>query len=136
MTSRRILSVATAIALAASSLAASQNKPADLSGTWTGTFTSMTPAGTPDEDPAHLVLVQKGEVLTGTGGPAPERQMTISNGKVTTVKDVTTAAFEITEGDVPIKFDVKLVDGRLKGKAVANVNGQTREATLDVGRAK
>ncbi len=136
MTLRTILSVATVAVVAASSLAASQTKPVDLSGTWTGTFTSITTTGEPDEDPAYLVLVQKGDVLTGTGGPAPGEQMPIRNGKVTTVKDVTTAVFEITEHDTLIKFDVKLVGGRLKGQAQADVDGRKREAALDVGRAK
>jgi hypothetical protein len=45
--------------------------------------------------------------------------------------------FQITEGDAAISFDLKLVEGRLKGKASATLpNGQKREAVLDVGRAK
>ena len=44
---------------------------------------------------------------------------------------------EVTEPNgMLIKFDVKLVDGRLKGSAVASRDGQTRNAVLDVGRAK
>jgi hypothetical protein len=126
-----------AVLILGSTLIASQtSKAPDLTGTWTGTFTTTTPNG-PDEDPAHLVLKQNGVELTGTGGPGPDRQMPISNGKVTTVKGVTSASFEVTEPNgMLIKFDVKLVDGRLKGSAVASRDGQTRNAVLDVGRAK
>ena len=137
MTLRHLLAVSAAALLAAANLSAFQAKPLDLTGTWTGTFTSRTSTGEPDEDPAHLQLTQKGGELTGTGGPSPARQMPIMNGKVTTVKDVTSLTFQITEGDAPISFDLKLVEGRIKGKATATMpDGSTREAVLDVGRAK
>ena len=35
-----------------------------------------------------------------------------------------------------MRFDLKVVDGRLKGKATAESNGDKREAAVDVGRAK
>ena len=35
-----------------------------------------------------------------------------------------------------MKFDLKIVDGRLKGKVIGEMNGEKREAALDVGRAK
>ena len=63
--------------------------------------------------------------------------MPIANGKVTTVKDVTTVTFDVTEpSGAAIHFDLKLVDGRLKGNCTAEMNGQKRNAVLDVGRAK
>ena len=122
--------------LAASSVVALQTRAPDLTGTWTGTFTSTTSTGAPDEDPAHMMLKQNGTELTGTAGPRPDRQMPLVNGKVATLKGVTTATFEIAEGDAPIRFELKLVDGRLKGTAVADVKGQARKATVDVGRQK
>jgi hypothetical protein len=133
----RNLVLAVSFVAAASAALASQTKAPDLTGTWTGTFTSTTSTGEPDEDPAHLVLKQTGSELTGTGGPSPERQMPITNGKVTTAKGVTGVTFEVTEGgSVTIKFDLKLVDGRLKGNAVAEMEGRQRTAVLDVGRSK
>jgi hypothetical protein len=125
-----------AISLAASPVFAVPQEAPNLTGTWTGTFTTTTDSGDPDEDPAHLVLKQTGAELTGTGGPRPERQMPIANGKVATVKGVTTATFEVDEGRSTIRFELKLVDGRLKGSAVADVDGQKRTAVVDVGRAK
>ena len=84
-----------------------------------------------------MVLKQNGAELTGTTGPRPDRQhMTIANGKVATVKGVTTAAFDSTDGEGKLHFDLKLTDGRLKGSAKTDINGQTREAVVDVGRAK
>ena len=137
MTLRRLLILPAVVVVTAVGLSAFQTKPVDLTGSWTGTFTSTTSTGEPDEDPALLQLTQKGAELTGTGGPSPEQQMPLVNGKVTTVKDVTSVTFQITEGDAAISFDLKLVEGRLKGKASATLpNGQKREAVLDVGRAK
>jgi hypothetical protein len=137
MTLRQLLIFPAVALVTAVGLSAFQTKPVDLTGAWTGTFTSTTPTGEPDEDPAHLQLTQKGAELTGTGGPSLERQMPLMNGKVATVKDVTSVTFQIAEGDAAISFDLKLVEGRLKGKASATLpNGQKREAVLDVGRAK
>ena len=138
MKSRHLWALGAAMLFAVSSASAFQgpSKPVDLTGTWTGTFTSITTTGEKDDDPAHLVLIQKGSELTGTGGQSPTRQMPIENGKVTTVKDVTTVTFSVTDDDAKIAFDLKLVDGRLKGAAKAVVDGKTLSAVLDVGRAK
>ena len=134
---RTALAFAVAVCLV-STAAAFQDKAPDLTGTWIGTFTSTTSTGEKDEDPAYLSLKQTGEELTGTAGPRADRQQPIAKGKVTTVKGVTTATFEVTErGDGPvIRFEVKLVDGRLKGTAHAEFNGEKKTATLDVGREK
>ena len=132
MTFHRMLVSSVVLLIAASSLSASQAKPADVTGIWTGTFTI--PDG---QREAYFDLKQKGTELSGTAGPGLDRQVPIANGKITTVKDVTTLTFEATEpsGSV-IKFDLKLLDGRLKGKATGDANGEKREALIDVGRAK
>ena len=49
--------------IAASTLSAFQDKPADVTGTWTGTFTRSTG----EQSEAHIVLKQKGTEVTGTG---------------------------------------------------------------------
>lgn len=133
MTLRKLFILPVALLIAAASVSAFQTKAVDLSGVWTGTFTRSdgNPTG------AHLDLKQKGAELTGTAGPDLNEQLAIANGKVTTEKGVTSVAFEVSQpSGILIKFDLKLVDGRLKGKAVASANGEIREATLDVGRAK
>lgn len=45
--------------------------------------------------------------------------------------------FDATQpGGQLTRFDLKFVEGRLKGKVTADVNGEKREATIDVGRSK
>ena len=133
MTFPRILSVAAAFVLAASTLSAFQAKPVDLTGVWTGTLTRSTG----EQGGAHLDLKQKGTELTGTAGPAADRQVPIANGKATTVKGVTSVTFDATQPNgMVMKFNLSVVDGRLKGKVTAEADGEKREGTLDVGRAK
>ncbi len=133
-TFRKLLVLPVALLIAASPVSASQAKPIDVTGVWTGTFS---PA---DGDPggAHIDLKQKGAEVTGTAGPGADRQAAITNGKVTTVKGVTSVTFDATQPNgLVLKFDLKLVDGRLKGKANAETpSGEKREAAVDVGRAK
>ena len=133
MTFRKILVLPVALLIAASSLSAFQAKPVDVTGVWTGTLTRST--GEPSE--AYIDLKQKGAEVTGTAGPGKDRQVAIANGKVTTVKGVTGVTFDATQPNgLVMKFDLKVVEGRLKGKATAEANGEKREATIDVGRAK
>ena len=133
MTLRKALVFPTALLIAASSLSAFQAKPVDLTGVWAGTFTRSTG----EQSEAHLDLKQKGAEVTGTAGPGPDRQVAIANGKVTTVKGVTTVTFDATQPNgMVMKFNLTVVDGRLKGKATAEANGEKREAVIDVGRKK
>jgi hypothetical protein len=135
---RTPIALAAALFLAASTGLASQEKAPNLTGNWIGTFTSTTSTGEPDEDPAYLSLKQTGEELTGTAGPRADRQMPIAKGKVTTEKGVTAVTFDVTEpsGGPAIHFALKLVDGRLKGTAIGESDGQKRTATVDVAREK
>jgi hypothetical protein len=135
---RKPVALAGALFLAVSIGLAAQEKAPNVTGTWIGTFISTTSTGEPDEDPAYLVFKQSGEEITGTAGPRADRQMPITKGKVTTEKGVTTVTFDATEssGGPAIHFDLKLVDGRLKGTAIAEMNGEKRTAKLDVGREK
>jgi hypothetical protein len=134
MTFRKMLVLPVAFLIAVSSVSAFQAKPADLTGVWTGTFTPSDggPGG------AHIDLKHKGAEVTGTAGPSADRQVAITNGKVTTVKDVTSVTFDATQPNgLVLKFALTLVDGRLKGKANAETpTGEKREAAVDVGRAK
>jgi hypothetical protein len=133
MTYRRILALSVAVLIAAAPLSARQAKPVDLNGLWTGTFTQDgNPGG------ARIDLKHKGAEVSGTAGPDENRQAPISNGKVTTVKGVTGVTFDVTQPNgIVLSFDLKLTDGRLKGKATgASQSGEKREAAVDVGRAK
>ena len=131
MTLRKILVFPVALLIAASTLSAFQAP--DVTGVWAGSFTRSNGSQTE----AHFNLKQSGEEVTGTAGPGLDRQVTISNGKVTTVKDVTSVTFDATQPNgLVMKFDLKLVEGRLKGKATAEADGQKREADIDVSREK
>jgi hypothetical protein len=133
MTIRKTFVLPVALLIAVSSLSAFQAKPVDVTGVWTGTFTR----GEGEQSEAYLDLKQKGADVTGTAGPGADRQVPISKGKVTTVKDVTSVTFEATQPNgLVLSFDLKVVEGRLKGKASADANGEKREAAIDVGRAK
>lgn len=134
MTYRRIFTLSLALFVAAAPLAAGQSKPVDLTGLWTGTFTES--SGNPGG--ARINLTHKDSAVSGTAGPDENRQAPISNGKVTTVKGVTGVTFDVTQPNgVVLSFDLKLTDGRLKGKATgASSSGEKREAAVDVGRAK
>jgi hypothetical protein len=138
MSLRTPIALAAALCLSASTGLATQEKAPNVTGTWTGTFTSTTSTGEPDEDPAYMSLKQTGEELTGTAGPRADRQQPLLKGKVASVKGVTTVTFDITEREAGpvIHFELKLVDGRLKGTANAEFDGQKRTATVDVGREK
>ena len=130
---RKMLGASLVILYAASTLSAFQAKPVDLTGTWTGT---LTPDGGPGGS-AHIELKQKGADLTGTCGPSPQQQTAITAGKVTTANGVTTVTFESVPGTGAVmKFDLKVVDGRLKGNVTLERDGQKKSGALDVGRAK
>jgi hypothetical protein len=55
---------------------------ADVTGTWSGPM-EMKRGDETRPDTAHLVLVQKGEELTGSAGPNADRQMKITKGTIT-----------------------------------------------------
>jgi hypothetical protein len=133
MSFRKVLVLSVALLMTAATLPAFQAKPVDVTGVWAGTF-SPTTGG---QSEAHLDLKQKGEEITGTAGPGLDRQVPIANGKVTTDKGVTSVTFDaVPPNGRVLKFDLKVVDGRLKGKATGEENGEKREALVDVGRAK
>ena len=130
---RKIVALMAALLVAVTTLTAFQAKPVDLTGVWTGTLTRPENSGS-----AYLDLKQTEAAVTGTAGPDANRQAAIANGKVATAKDVTSLTFEATQPNGAVmKFDLKLVEGRLKGRVTLEMNGQTLgEATLDVGRDK
>ena len=133
MTVRQRVAAMLALFVAVSTLSAFQAKPADLTGVWTGTLTRTEGSGS-----AHLDLKQKGTEVTGTAGPNADSQTAIAHGKVATVKGVTSVTFDATQqSGAVMKFDLKLVEGRLKGDVTLERDGEVRgRATLDVGREK
>ena len=77
-------------------------------------------------------LTQKGNVLTGTAGPA-DRQWKIEKGVV----DDTKVSFQVQQPDGPLRsFKLTLVKGRLTGLQTLEFQGQTAEVTVEADRAK
>ena len=97
----------------------------DATGTWSGTIQYD------DQDhtgPAHLVLKQEGEKLTGTAGPNAGKQFAIAEGKITAGR----LTFEIT--DQGMKFDLKQEGDQISGKVLRDQDGEVRTARLNLKR--
>ena len=102
-----------------------------LTGKWDGSFI-ITMNGQQMDDVVFMTVTQKDAVLTGTVGPTLDRQWAIIDGKVDGAK----VTFQ-TQSDGPlVKFTLTLADGRLKGDAVAEQDGQQMTAKVDLGRSK
>ncbi|HEY2932109.1 MAG TPA: hypothetical protein VGK99_10215 [Acidobacteriota bacterium] len=105
---------------------------ADISGKWSGSFVTTNPEGETRQDKAFLKLKQEGSEITGTAGPNEEKQWAIRNGKI----DGTRITFEVQTDEPLMKFDLQVVDGRIKGEAKAEKDGRTLKATLDLGKVE
>lgn len=104
-----------------------------LTGKWDGTMTRTAPDGRTQSIDFMFDIVQKGKVLTGTVGPNAERQWPIEKGTVNGTK----VSFQVQQPEGPLRtFTLTLVDGRLKGNMLAEMNGQSFEAVVDAGRTK
>lgn len=131
--SRRLFAVLLLAAAAAATASAFQAKPANLTGSWTGT---LTPDGGGTPGSGYLVLKHTGKELTGTAGPSAENQAPITKGVVTPTKEGTTATFERPTGSGVMLFELKLVKDRLMGTLTMVSGDQKRTATADFQRAK
>jgi hypothetical protein len=134
MFARRSIALGLALILSSAPLLAFQAPAPDLTGTWTGKFTMTNKEGTKEEG-AHVVLKQTKADLSGTAGPSAERQFPINTGKVTTTKGETTVVFETGREGHVITFELKLVEGRLKG-AVRDQFYPDNKMTAELQRQK
>ena len=119
-----------ALALAPAPIAAQKT---DLSGTWNATFTMTAPDGRTQSIQFTFHLTQKGNTLTGTIGPTPERQWKIEKGVV----EGTKVSFQVEqpEGPTTRTFALTLTKGRLQGNQKLERGGQSAEVTVDAERA-
>lgn len=101
----------------------------DFTGKWSGSFV-ITLDGETRDDVAYMDLKQNGTELTGTAGPNADKQWTIQNGKVAGNK----ITFEVQTDQPLIKFEMQLADGHLKGNALAEHEGKTMTAVVDLQR--
>jgi len=122
---KRSVSILCLVVLLASAMLAAEN----LSGKWSGSF-NITMDGETREDSAYMVLKHNDTEITGTAGPSSDQQWPIENGKIEGDK----VTFDVkTDGPV-IKFELTLVEGRLKGEANAEFEGKSLKAAVDVKR--
>ena len=121
-----------AIGILLFTLAPAQTAP-DVTGKWIGGMTRTAPNGQTQTIDWQFNLTQKGKVLTGTTGPNESRQWTFEKGAVSGTK----VTLGVQQPDGPYRtFTLELVKGRLQGKMVAELNGQSFETVVDVERAK
>ena len=131
---RRAIAIGLILILASAPLLAIQSSAPDLTGTWIGKFRSISKEGEKEES-AFVVLKQTKADLSGTAGPTAERQFPINTGKVTTTKGETTVVFNTGREGHVISFELKLVDGQLKGIARDQFYPDTK-LTVELQRQK
>ena len=105
---------------------------ANFTGTWTGSAKINLPDGTTRDSSVLFVLKHEGASVTGTAGPAEDRQLPISNGKA----DGQKLSFAVQAEDVTFTFNLALDNDHLKGDASGAQNGQPLKLTLDVTKSK
>jgi hypothetical protein len=106
----------------------------NVSGKWNGTLTRSFPDGKSQAIDWMSDLTQKGKVLTGTTGPNAERQWPIEAGGAVNGSKVT---FKVQQPNGPMRtFTLTVVKGRLQGEMLAEAQGQSFTAKVDLGRAK
>jgi len=144
MSMRKISLALVALLSTASIVSAQQSAPpaatptaaVNVTGTWNGTLTPSVDGQPRGEEAGLFILKQDGAVVTGTAGPNADQQNAISKGKIATTKDGTVLTFELARDTMVMQFEMKLVDGHLKGGAKAERDGQKMTATVDFTRAK
>ena len=105
----------------------------NVAGKWTGSFNITAPDGTVNDGGAVMVIKQNGSELTGTAGPDEEQQFPIAKGRIE--GDKVTLEVHRAEDQV-IKITMVLANDRMKGDATLSMNGESRTAKVDIGRAK
>ena len=133
MVARRVFGFFIAALLGISPVLALQEKAPDLTGTWTGKFSVV--SQTEKEEGAYVMLKQTGSELSGSVGPSAERQQAINKGAVVASKDGTAVTFDTGRSGHVISFELKLVDGKLKGTAKDEFYPDNK-ITVDLQRAK
>ena len=100
----------------------------DATGKWSGT---LAPADR-DAGPALLILKQEGSTVTGTVGPNEGEQHAIANGRI----EDGSLKFEVPQGEMVMKFELKMEGDEIKGDVSRERNGQRQTAKLSVKRDK
>jgi hypothetical protein len=104
----------------------------DFTGKWSGVFSMIAPDGSARDEKIFLDLKHAGAALTGTAGPALDKQWPIVKGAV----DGNKVTFEVQSDGPLVKFTLTFAEGRLKGDAAADFEGQKLSAKVDAERVK
>jgi hypothetical protein len=108
-------------------------KATNLTGKWTAGLTRTAPDGRSQTIEFLFDLTQKDKVLSGTVGPNAERQWAIEKGVV----EGSHVTFRVQQPNGPLRtFTLQLVEGRLQGEMLAELNGQNFTTKVDAERAK
>lgn len=122
-----------ALALVVLALALPLRAQTTVTGKWDATFTRTAPDGRTQSISFVFDLTQKGKVLTGTISPDPERVWPIEKGAV----DGARVTFQVQQPNGPLRtFTLALVEDRLRGEMLAELNGQSFEVKVEAERAK
>ena len=106
----------------------------NLTGTWNGTMTRTAPDGRTQTIAFMFDLKHEGKTLTGTAGPNAERQWPLEKGATV---DGNKISFRVQQPQGPMRtFTLQVVNGRLKGQMLAELDGQSFTTEVDAGRGK
>jgi hypothetical protein len=104
---------------------------ADVTGKWAGSLQVKNSDGETQNPPAYLVLKQEGDKLTGTGGPAEDRQEATITGKVDGNKLIFVAEHE----GRTMNFTLQLDGDSMKGELTRETHdGEKETAQLSLKR--
>ena len=107
--------------------------PKGVTGQWLATLTRTAPDGRTQSIEFQFHFTQNDKTLSGTAGPTPERQWAFDKGVV----DGTKVTFKVQQPEGPMRtFTLTLVKDRLQGEMLAELNGQSFTAKVDLERAK
>jgi hypothetical protein len=109
-----------------------------VTGTWSGTLiVTVDGKATDAVEYVHTVLKQIGSDVSGTAGADADHQYPIRKGTATTVRDVTTLTFEFIANGVHTSFNLKSIDGLLRGDArIVGEDGHAHTATAELKPVK
>jgi hypothetical protein len=112
-------------AIAGLSLALAVGSAADVTGKWEGTITGQRPDGSTSEDPALLILEQKGSTVSGTVGGSESDRHPITSGTIEGSKITLQAKNARNDRQMTIELTVEgdemkgtLTAGERKGQVV------------------
>ena len=103
---------------------------ADVTGKYSGTVEFQNPNGETRKGAAFLDVKQEGDKLTGVAGPNESETYPIVKGRI----EGDTLTFEVTTNDRLMKLVLKHDNGKLKGEATTDRDGQKMKATLELSK--